>query len=341
MLTTLGYFFVDYPLLAEGGSSALGVSLPSAVSTSTPNVSEPPVSILAFGDLMLDREVRREIENHLPTYPFEKIREFLKGHDIVVANAEGPFVENPVRAVPYSLPQFGFKKEYLPVLRDVGFTLLSQANNHAYDHGPFGFASSTAYIRAAGIGVFGDYENLDPGPHVVDVRGTKVAFVGYHQFTYSADKVFQAIASAHASGAFVIVYPHWGVEYSPDVSDIQRARAHTFIDLGADLVLGSHPHVVLPIEVYKGKAIFYSMGNFIFDQIADQATREGLAIEVSLATSTVTYTLHPFDIIQEQASLMPEEKGRAFIKVLAERSDISAKVKATLLQDRSFIVPNE
>lgn len=298
-----------------------------------------PVSILAFGDLMLDREVRREIERNSPTYPFEKIAEFLRGHDIVVANAEGPFLEDPVRAVPYSLPQFGFKKDYLPVLRDLGFTVLSQANNHSYDHGPYGFASSTAFIRKAGIGVFGDYENLDPGPYVVDVRGEKVAFIGYHQFTYSAGKVFEAIKRAHSDGAFVIVYPHWGVEYSPEVSDLERERAHAFIDAGADLVLGSHPHVIQPIEVYKGKAIFYSMGNFIFDQIAEQATREGLAVEAIIATSSVTYTLHPFDIIQEQASLMNEEGKRALLERILTASQVEESLHKSVLTEGSFTLP--
>jgi len=288
---------------------------------------------------MLDREVRREIENHTPTYPFEKIVDFLKGHDIVVANAEGPFAESPTRAVAYApVPIFAFKSEYLSTLRDLGFTLLSQANNHAYDQGPEGLTTSVALIRASGLGVFGNYENTNPGPSVVDVRGQKIAFVGYHQFTYNADAFFTAIEQAHKDGAFVIVYPHWGVEYSPDVSDIQRARAHTFIDLGADLVLGSHPHVVEPIEVYNGKAIFYSLGNFIFDQPADEATREGLAVEVSLASSTVTYTLHPLDIIQEQASLMPDEKGRAFISALATRSDISKETTRSLVETGAFVL---
>lgn len=315
----------------------------SVASTSTslavPTPTEEPVSILAFGDLMLDREVRREIENHTPMYPFEKIAELLKGHDIVVANAEGPFAENPIRAVAYApVPIFAFKAEYLSTLRDVGFTLLSQANNHAYDEGPEGLSQSKSLIRASGLGVFGDYENVDPGPYMVNVRGQKLAFVGYHQFTYSADAVFTAIERAHKDGAFVIVYPHWGVEYGEEVSELQRERAHAFVDMGADLVLGSHPHVIEPIEVYKGKAIFYSLGNFIFDQPAEKATREGLAVEVSIASSSVAFTLHPFDIIQEQASLMQKEEASELISSLAERSVVDEGIKHSLIQSGMFIL---
>jgi hypothetical protein len=80
----------------------------------------------------------------------------------------------------------------------------------------------------------------------------------------------------------VIVMPHSGNEYSSNVSDAQRERYHRMIDAGADVVLGAHPHVVEPAEVYEGKLIVYSLGNFIMDQIFSPQTTQGVAMDILL-----------------------------------------------------------
>ncbi|MDE1925022.1 MAG: CapA family protein [Patescibacteria group bacterium] len=261
------------------------------------------VTILAFGDIMLDRAVRQDIDAYGPSYPFKKIAPLLKGHDIVVANAEGVFTGNASIAS-FSALEFTFATSTLLVLKSLGFTDLSQANNHALNFGWSGLTESRSAIAAARMQSFGDPENKSPGPVYETVRGTTIAFVGYDQFSADggeASSSLAAIKEAKRVGAFVIVYPHWGEEYNDGTTTLQTVLARTFVDAGADVVIGSHPHVVEPIETYKGRAIFYSLGNFIFDQSWDADVSHGLAVEISLTDKTVAYTLHPFAIIKAQA----------------------------------------
>lgn len=272
-----------------------------------PKRGEPTATILAFGDLMLDRGVREQIERHGPLHPFERLQRLLMGEDIVVANAEGPFTDEP--SVSFSNPsvlRFTFATPMLPTLKNLGFTLLGQANNHALDFGARGLAASRRAIERAGMKTFGDPTNRNPGPVIVSIRGTRVAFIGYHQFTGTGDgDVLSAITRARHDADVVIVVAHWGVEYAKTTTPFQREHAHRFIDAGADLVLGAHPHVIEPIEIYKQRAIFYSLGNFIFDQGSRGPTAQGLAIGIVIKPTTITYTLLPIAIRNSSASLMP------------------------------------
>ena len=84
----------------------------------------------------------------------------------------------------------------------------------------------------------------------------------------------------------MVVFSHWGVEYSPASTDSMKSLAHQFIDAGADLVVGSHPHVIEPMEIYNGKRIYYSLGNFIFDQYFNEDVRNGLGVTVRINKET-------------------------------------------------------
>jgi len=266
-------------------------------------VAPQPVTILAFGDLMLDRAVRADMDAKGALYPFEKIAPTLAGHDIVVANSEGIFSDNEsISMVDNNLLDFTFATSTLPILKQLGFTDLSQANNHALNFGWPGLRESRQWILHSGIATFGDPDNINPGPLYEHVRGTTVAFVGYDEFSSSSSdqSVLDAIAQAHKSGAFTVVYPHWGLEYNLGTTTLQETEAHKFIDAGADAVLGAHPHVVEPTEIYKNKPIFYSMGNFIFDQAQAGPTAQGIAVEISLTPSSATYTTIPFSIVHAQ-----------------------------------------
>jgi gamma-polyglutamate biosynthesis protein CapA len=266
-----------------------------------------PVTILAFGDMMLDRKVREQINGNGPEYPFVLIKDFLQGNDVVAANAEGPFTyNNSVTLGVKNAPlQFTFDPMILPTLKSLGFTLLGQANNHTLNFGTTGLNQSTSSIEMVGLNWFGDPRNKETGTHVVEVRGEKIAFIGYNEFAYDGlNNVLQAIKDVKKDVAFVVVYSHWGEEYNPSFTFDQQKVAHAFIDAGADAVIGMHPHVIEPIETYNNKIIFYSLGNFIFDQSATGPTSRGLAVRISLAPKSVTYDLFPISISKQQAALM-------------------------------------
>lgn len=286
-----------------------------ALAPVVPFVSEPePVTILAFGDMMLDRAVRKKIDEVGVEYLFEKVTNLLSAHDVVVVNAEGVFTANEsISAQDNTILRFTFATSTLPVLRSLGFSVFSHANNHALDFGHGGLAFSKNLIESAGGLVFGDPLNKEPGPLYLKVRDELIAFVGYHQlFTPDASTTLAAIAKAKEQNAFTIVYPHWGDEYNLGTTSLQTKLAHAFIDAGADAVVGAHPHVIEPVEQYNGKIIFYSLGNFIFDQKWNEDVRRGFAVNISLTKREATYTLIPYLI----TDLQPEPTGEVSTIVL-------------------------
>ncbi len=302
-----------------GVSPAESKAMPTAtaqIASSTATISAPaPVTILAFGDLMLDRTVRTHIEQSGAAYPFQHIAPLLAGHDVVVANAEGVFGDTAsISQMDHSVLRFTFATSTLATLRALGFTDLSQANNHTFDFGADALAASRLMIGAAGITPFGDFQNNDPSSPEQNIRGQRIVFVAYNEFSHtSISRVLAAISTAKAEGDFIIVYPHWGVEYNLGTTSEQVSLGHQFVDAGADVVFGSHPHVVEPVEIYNGKPIFYSLGNFVFDQSFSQETSEGLAVEVSLSTTTATYTLMPLTINRAVPALMDAPSTQIFL----------------------------
>ncbi len=296
-------------------------------------VVESSATIISFGDMMLDRFVRKKIEENSPAYPFAHLDRFLKGGDIVVANLEGSFTNFPSKTIHnYNGPlAFTFDPQILPELKRLGFTLFSKANNHTLNFGREGLYESEKFIEEAGLDWFGDPSNKDIHSYTTTIRGQKITFVGYHQFANQGlNTVLDDIRIAKEKGSFVIVYPHWGEEYKKFVTKTQIDTAHAFIDAGADLILGSHPHVIEPVEVYKGKVIFYSLGNFIFDQSNNGPTSEGLSVGIAISEHEVIYYLFPLTIRMAQASLMPYKERGILLADIALRSEGEDDIKTQI-----------
>ena len=120
---------------------------------------------------------------------------------------------------------------------------------------------------------------------------------------------------------FLIISLHWGEEYKLINSSAQQKFAHQVIEAGADLIIGHHPHVVQNIEKYQGKLIFYSLGNFIFDQYFSPDTQQGLAVGLEIYPKNLVYRLFPLQINLSQPVLMEQNKASEFLIQLAKRSD--------------------
>ncbi len=146
-------------------------------------------------------------------------------------------------------------------------------------------------LDEAGVAYFGLPQNFgtDAIATTTTINGYKIAFVNYNQFLGQSDpeKTIQAIWKARSftgdNAKFVVVYAHWGDEYVPE-TEMQRVLAHRFIDAGADVIIGSHPHIIQSHESYNGKDIYYSLGNFIFDQYWNEDVRKGMGVEVTIDT---------------------------------------------------------
>ncbi len=284
---------------------------------------EKPVTILAFGDMMLDRNVRVSIKNNTAEYPFLNIKDFLSGHDIVVANLEGVFTNfQSVTAGVINGPlSFTFDPKIIATLKQFNFNIFSVANNHSLNFGRVELDKSNKLLEKEGISWFGDPSNKNLNSFTTIIRGQKITFIGYHEFAYQGfDLVLNEITLAKENKSFVIVYPHWGEEYRKSMTQGQIKMAHQFIDAGADLILGSHPHVIEPIEIYNGKAIFYSLGNFVFDQYNSGPTTEGLSIAINITKNEVKYSIYPFDIKNAQVSLMSKINSETVLNNLSIKS---------------------
>lgn len=294
----------------------------------------PKVTIFAAGDLMLDRTVRQKITQEGVEYPFKHVKELISSYDISVANLEGSFTRNQSIAVKdHSVLRFTFDPLFLPELEETGFDVVSMANNHAWDFGSAGYEENLTYLTERGIKAFGSPFNTKNLSAVTEVKGIKIAFVGYHEF-YSPrlQPVLDEIKRLRVENDFIIVYPHWGVEYLARFTPDQQIRAHAFIDAGADVVIGAHPHVIEPIEIYRNKAIFYSLGNFLFDQDFSLPTKQGLSLGIELTEGSVKYSLMPLFMKQSQIYIPSEIEAYTILQNLSQTAEADDILKGDILK---------
>jgi len=296
------------------------------ISASTVEVFNGGVkTILLVGDIMLDRGVESLIKQNSIYYPFQKISHFLRGIDIVFGNLEGPIINNPSEFPANSL-KFAFNPEVIRGASWCNFNLFSLANNHTLDMGKKGLEETEGWLKKyeinfVGNPLFGSSNNLNSS----FLRDNIIFLAFNHIFPFIAKeeeitKTIKTVKSVNPDN-FLIVSMHWGEEYKLTNSPVQQKLAHKIIEAGADLIIGHHPHVVQNIEKYQGKLIFYSLGNFIFDQYFSPETQEGLAVGLEIYPDGLTCRIFPLQINLSQPVLMEHCKARDFLIQLAKRSD--------------------
>jgi poly-gamma-glutamate capsule biosynthesis protein CapA/YwtB (metallophosphatase superfamily) len=234
---------------------------------------DPPKSILvsAVGDCTLATEFglgdnaegtfTREYDTHDkdPRYFFSGVLSVLSQDDLTIANLETTLTNAPSPAIP-GRPRFRGKPEYTAILQAGSVEVVNIANNHSHDFGQTGYAETVKVVRDAGIGVAGN-EFIDKRI----VKGVEIVNLG---FTGGDPVVLPSVVkwvkAEKTEKNLVFVSFHWGAEGSNSPNGVQYALGRAAVDAGADLVIGTHPHVLQGIEVYKGKHIVYSLGNFVF-----------------------------------------------------------------------------
>ncbi len=281
-----------------------------------PKVITNPVDVLFVGDIMLDRNVAVHAEKYGTSTLFSNIAPIFSGPDVVVGNLEGTITNNKsVSQANHSILHFTFDPKYAPILKNTGFSVLSLANNHALDFGVSGYDQTVTHLINADIAPFGSPMNDRNLSTKIFAKSQNICFVGYMDlFSPDPAPAIQDIKNIRSDCSKIVLFAHWGEEYHATSTARQKMLAHSFIDAGADLVIGSHPHVVEPYEIYKNKAIFYSLGNFIFDQNFSYATMHGLVVNVLWDNNKTTFTLMPTTINNEEVQLADPEDAE---KVMA------------------------
>jgi len=254
-------------------------------------------TLLFTGDVMLSRAVGSRMEKQKDwSLPFHLIAETLRNADLRYCNLECP-VSDRGRNL-HHLYSFRADPRVIEGLQATGFDVVSQANNHTYDWGPEALLDSVERLRAAGIRPVGAGQNIMAAhyPLLVNVGSLRIAFLAYvdidpKEATAGVNRpgvawldpaqVLADIRLARPLADLLVVCPHWGVEYALQPTRDQVELAHQIIDAGADMIVGSHPHVVQPLEKYRDHWIAYSLGNFVFDQ-QGPATHRGLMLKATV-----------------------------------------------------------
>jgi hypothetical protein len=239
-------------------------------------------TILFYGDVMLARDVERRMNQSGSAYPFQYTN-IPTGTAYAVANFESAVPINHI-ITPNNTFRFSTKKEFLPALHEAGFTHVSLANNHAFDSGLAGYNNTISELWNNDIAPFGHPTVVSSSSVAfVELDDVRVALVAIHTlFTEpKRDDVASVLAYAAEESDKQIVYIHWGEEYINLQNTTQREYATFLVSAGADMVVGHHPHVVQGVELIAGVPIFYSLGNYIFDQYFSPEAQEGLVLSMT------------------------------------------------------------
>jgi poly-gamma-glutamate synthesis protein (capsule biosynthesis protein) len=251
------------------------------------------ITFMAAGDLLLSRGVH----HHLAKQPraLEKLGErFFWGVDVSLVNFEGYFSDAFDQSVwtqePPLFPVYSTLSKYLDYLR---ITTVNLANNHSADGGASGFAKTLQELQRKNISVIGDTANIAESTVLIEeIGGVKVAFIGVYTHRPFSNLI-ETIEKLSQSDHHVVVYAHWGEEFATVSNAVQQQMARDWIDAGADMILGSHPHVVQEFAVYKGRPIAYSLGNFIFDQNGGPDVQVGAVVGGKFDETSLSIFLVP------------------------------------------------
>jgi poly-gamma-glutamate capsule biosynthesis protein CapA/YwtB (metallophosphatase superfamily) len=289
--------------------------------------ADPIVRIGVVGDIVPGRNVHFKMVHYGDhTHPFLKVAAELNSYDLAFANLEGNLsstIEPPTDAHTFS---FVSTPDMLDGFKLAGFDAVTLANNHSTWNsagwGTSALIDTLDALDAAGVSRFGAGHNLDEAraAWTTDLKGHRIAIVGIDGVTaneqergtatvqntaqgegeyagagpdqpgtnpFTLDEFVADVQSLSGDYDVVIPYFHFGVEYVAVPPDWAVAGARAAIDAGATMVLTNHPHVIQGMEIYAGKPIVYSMGNFIFDQMFSVEVREGLILEIVLRGNKV------------------------------------------------------
>lgn len=253
------------------------------------------VKILAMGDMIFHQPIVKNYrtgETYDFTPIFSNISEDINGADIAIANFEGSVNSNRKLS---GFPMFNFPKESIYSLKNAGFDILSTANNHALDTGLDGIAETLSHIKESGMESFGTLTQDCEKGIVVEKNGIKIGLISFtdtlngmdslmRNKEYSVNTFSQDVAgdikNLKDKSDIVIVYPHWGNEYQHHPSERQIFLKEKLHEYGADIILGSHPHVLQRYEVeeinYKKLFTIYSMGNALSNQRVENLKKSGV-----------------------------------------------------------------
>ena len=254
----------------------------------TPEPDSMSFTLTAVGDCTLATDVTTPQEGSFESmveqlggdygYFFRNVADIFAADDLTMVNFEGTLSNRGERQE----KTFAFRgsPDYVNILTSSSVEAASLANNHSSDYGKVSLTDTAAALTNAGILAFN-------GTSIATtmINGVKIALVGINALNSDdAAMLEECVRRAKINGAqIVILYVHWGEEKEIEPNEEQTELAHAAIDAGADLVLGSHPHVLQGVEKYKGRYIVYSLGNFCFGGNTDPADKDTVIVRATIS----------------------------------------------------------
>lgn len=314
------------------------VEVPLEITTPEPEIS---ITVSVVGDCTLgtdenfnySRSLNAYYEKYGAEYFLKNVKSIFEADDLTIANLEGTFTNSTARVD----KTYAFKgpAEFVNILTSSSVESVTLANNHSRDYGAQSLTDTKATLDSAGVIHFG-YDETS----VVDVNGVKVGLIGIYELidhTGRAQQVKDHIAKVKSEGAdVVIVIFHWGIERDAAPNSHQTMLARLAIDEGADLVCGHHPHVLQGIEVYKGKNIVYSLGNFCFGGNSNPSDKDTMIFQ---QTFTLTKDgLKEDNVTNVIPCSLSSEKSRNNYQPTPATGDEATRILKKI-EDRSALIP--
>jgi len=273
------------------------------------------LKIYAVGDIMLGEQhlcnnfgVKKIIQKNGADFLFKEVSPIFKDGDLVFGNLECSIMDGTL--VSNKEPVFFCAEpDAINGLKFARFNVLSVANNHIMEHGQKNFQNTIQILKNNGIIPVGIRKKID----VLNIKGWKIAFLAYSFIednivdgcfnkVQSEEVIIEDVQKVKPISDLIIVSLHWGCEYIPYPSPDQIQIGRNLVDVGVDIILGGHPHVTQGFEYYKNRPIFYSLGNFIFDDTYIKTTRKSFIAEITIGDSLdlIDVNIIPVMINKEQ-----------------------------------------
>lgn len=276
--------YEQFPAVSELPEETPAVPEEETIETGEKN----PITLSFAGDVQFSEQYLTAYDQSgISAFVDEEMRSYLQNADLFMFNHEFAFSQ---RGEAMADKQYTFRTDpkYVTILQELGADLAGIANNHILDFGESALLDTLDTLENAGISYTGAGRNLQEAsaPCVKEINGQTFAFfaatrvapsagwyasdsrAGVFQ-TYDPKRLNEAISEAEANYDHIIVFVHWGIERNELPEEYQRSLAKGYIDSGADLVVGCHPHILQGFEYYHGVPIIYSLGNFLFGNRKD------------------------------------------------------------------------
>jgi len=312
------------------------------------------LSLLALGDINLGRQVGQEILKGNINYPFEKFSNVLQQADVIFANLESQITDqNGETQSPKSNLIFCAPPEAALTLKHANITVVSTANNHAYDYNLKGLVETIDFLKSQNIKYTGTIKNTDEvfEPAIIEKNGITIGVIAYTESVnmirgyksglisiFDSTRAQLEIQNIKDKVDFVLISYHGGDEYKDEPNSRTKRNLKFFAECGANIVIGHHPHVPQGIEMYRDCVIFYSLGNTVFNQPQRYWTQRAFAALITFEKKNNVKNIAEIELIPYRAGFQPAKNLEPDEEMaLMERIRKLSKVKISKNEKGYFI----